>query len=508
MHERKKIVDRPIYLILLALYPSIALLALNIREADPTVVVRPLLASLVFSLAITLLHLISIKNKGEAYVQTAIFLVLFFSYGHLFNFIARYEFARQLGLYIHIPLFFVLALVYLLGRYLRRYLVKQTTAINLVSLVLLIFSLFQIGQYTLSTRSGNANETADNAEHLQSDTNPDIYYIILDAYNRADNLSLLGYDNSQFLDSLREMGFFIADCSKSNYQRTALSLGSSLNMDYLFNAIPNEGPKDDDAQPVYNSLKNNRVRRELEKLGYKIIAFQSGYRWGEWTDADIFFQPDNNLLFAKYVTPFEILFLESTALKIPMDLSWLPFLNTPYVRYGEHYERVHYALDTLPEVAKIPGPKFTYAHLIIPHSPYVFLPDGSINPQVDSLEWTDEEGYINNVKFINSAIEPVVREIIQNSERPPVIVIQGDHGTAFLKDRRYFILNAYYLPGKEDVEIPSTITPVNTFRLIFNLYFGTDFPYRDDVSFSNDIGRPYKEVTVEFPEELSECTSP
>jgi hypothetical protein len=344
--------------------------------------------------------------------------------------------------------------------------------------------------------------------HLQSDTNPDIYYIILDAYNRADNLLLLGFDNSQFLDSLREMGFFVADCSQTNYQRTALSLASSLNMDYLFNAIPNEGPKDDNARPVYNAIKNNRVRRELKNLGYEIVAFQSGYRWGEWRDADIFFKPDSTLLFTKYLTPFEILFIESTALKFAVDLNWLPFLNDAYLRYGEHYERVHYALDTLPEIAALPGPKLTYAHLIIPHSPYVFLPDGSINPEVDSLEWTDEEGYINNVKFINSALEPVIREIIQESERPPVIVIQADHGTAFLQERRYFILNAYYLPGKEDVDIPSTITPVNTFRLIFNLYFDADFPYRENVSFTNDIGRPYKETVKEFSEELSQCILP
>ncbi|MGD8456032.1 MAG: hypothetical protein PVF83_06590 [Anaerolineales bacterium] len=506
MEKKEKIIDRPIYLILLALYPSISLLALNIKEVDLSVTVRPLFASLLFALIIFLLHSIFVRTKGDAYIQTAVFLVLFFSYGHVYTYIANYEFAHRFGLYVHIPLLIVFVLVYVLGRYLRKFLFSQTSAINLVSLILLIIPFFQIGQYTLSTQSGDPNETTD--PQLHSDSNPDIYYIILDAYNRADNLLLLGYDNSPFLDELREIGFFVADCSQSNYQRTALSLSSSLNMDYIFNAIPNDGPKDDNAKPVYNSIKNNRVRRELKNLGYKIFAFQSGYRWGEWRDADIFFKPDANYLFARYLTPFEMLFLESTAIKIPIDLKWLPFINDPYIRYGEHYERVHYVLDTLPEVAALPGPKFTYAHLIIPHTPYVFLPDGSINPDVDSLEWTDEEGYINNVKFINSALVPVIRKVIQESENPPVIVIQADHGTAFLKERRYFILNTYYLPGKEDVEIPSTITPVNTFRLIFNLYFGADFSYKDNVSFANDIGRPYKEVTIEFPEELSQCLSP
>ena len=47
--------------------------------------------------------------------------------------------------------------------------------------------------------------------------------------------SLLGYDNSEFLNSLRQRGFYVADCSQSNYAYTEFSLTSSLNYDYLDN---------------------------------------------------------------------------------------------------------------------------------------------------------------------------------------------------------------------------------------------------------------------------------
>jgi hypothetical protein len=58
---------------------------------------------------------------------------------------------------------------------------------------------------------------------------PDIYYIILDAYGRADTLqSLFDYDNSEFLDFLEAKGFYVADCAQSNYSQTILSLSSSL----------------------------------------------------------------------------------------------------------------------------------------------------------------------------------------------------------------------------------------------------------------------------------------
>lgn len=505
MQLRKVITNKPFYLLLLALYPSISLVALNIREIDPSTAGRSMLISLLISLMITFIHRIFIADRGHAFVQAAVFLVLIFNYGHLYNLIEGLGLAGLTGSRIHLVLLIVSLLIYLVTRHHKERLSNQTASINLMSLVLLIIPLFQLGQHAISTRSNHRPKTTDISVGLQSDTSPDIYYIILDAYNRADNMLALGFDNSNFLNTLREMGFFVADCSQSNYQRTALSLASSLNMDYLFDAIPNEGSQDTNPQPVYNALVNNIVRNELDQIGYQTIAFQSGYRWGEWRDADIYYKPETNLLFVKYLTPFENLFLESTALKLALDLNWLPFLNETYMLYGEHYERVHYVLDTLPKIPTLPGPKYVYAHIITPHSPYIFLPDGSVNPEANTISWTDTRGYLSNIEFINAALEPVIKQIIQKSENPPIIIIQADHGTAFLTNRNYFILNAYYLPGKDIDDIPLTITPVNTFRLIFNLYFGTDFPYLEDVSIATDIGHPYKEVVKEFPEKLSHC---
>jgi hypothetical protein len=40
---------------------------------------------------------------------------------------------------------------------------------------------------------------------------------------------------------------------------------------------------------------------------------------------------------------------------------------------------------------------------------------------------------------------------------------------------RFSILNAYYLPNQNSIQIPEDITPVNTFPVIFNAYFGTHF---------------------------------
>ena len=69
-----------------------------------------------------------------------------------------------------------------------------------------------------------------------------------------------------------------------------------------------------------------------------------------------------------------------------------------------------------------------------------------------------------------------------------MIIIQGDHGP--LPDlteeasQRLPILNAYYLPGiqMDNVLYPS-ISPVNSFRVVLNSYFGQTLPLLEDRSY-------------------------
>jgi len=89
---------------------------------------------------------------------------------------------------------------------------------------------------------------------------------------------------------------------------------------------------------------------------------------------------------------------------------------------------------------------------------------------------------LEQLQFNNTRMKDVVDNILMGSDNPPIIVIQGDHGSAFegqefkqeVVEERYPIFNAIYLPvGCEDLLYPS-VSPVNTFRLLFNNYFGTN----------------------------------
>ena len=82
---------------------------------------------------------------------------------------------------------------------------------------------------------------------------------------------------------------------------------------------------------------------------------------------------------------------------------------------------------------------------------------------------------------------PIVTEIIENSHTPPIIIIQGDHGSYEVEytPLRVMILNAYYLPNGGEKLLYNTITPVNTFRLILDYYFGSEYGLIEDISYNS-----------------------
>jgi hypothetical protein len=67
---------------------------------------------------------------------------------------------------------------------------------------------------------------------------------------------------------------------------------------------------------------------------------------------------------------------------------------------------------------------------------------------------------------------------------------------------QFKILNAYYLPGYNDLLYP-TISPVNTFRLVLDAYLGAKYPLLDDISYYSPIPNIYAFQEIQNP-----CLSP
>ncbi len=322
---------------------------------------------------------------------------------------------------------------------------------------------------------------------------PDIYYIVLDSHTRADAL-MEDYqlDNSGFLAQLRDMGFYIADCSRSNYDYTQGSMAAAVNMDY----VTELGPylKQLNSDDIWILLKQSRVRRLLENAGYKTVAFDTGYEWSRLEDADIYMSLGSESYSMQRVNPFEAMLIRSTALLLLTDSqnqrlrSQFQEVNFPY---SYHVNGQNFILEQLPQISKDPDPTFAFVHLLIPHVPFVFNADGSV--VTDPLFYSgksgwpvDDEhllgGYTNQVEYVDRRILEIVKTILAQSKTPPIIVIHGDHG--LLEANRYEILNAYYLPGDGAESLYPTISPVNSFRVILDKYFGENFPLLPDVSYN------------------------
>jgi hypothetical protein len=339
------------------------------------------------------------------------------------------------------------------------------------------------------------------AIHVELPENPpDVYYIILDAYSRSDVLrESWDIDNHEFLQQLEAMGFQIADCSQSNYGQTELAFASALNMAYLDDLGDQFKANRDDRAPLRPLIKHSLVRRLLEQMGYHTVAFETGFPFSEIDDVDLYIAPRFPGL-AGGLSGFEALLLRSSAGLILLDAAQvLPQFLVPSVDHTvtEHRQRTLLTLSTLEDPAQFESPAFVLAHIVSPHTPFVFGPGGSseVSPTFDGegqarQQWY-QQGYAGQIKYLNDRMIAILQGILASSETEPIIILQGDHGPEEGSSQdRMRILNAYYLPGYAEA-IPVDISPVNSFRTVFNLEFGTDLPLLANTSFFSTYNRPY-----------------
>jgi len=504
---QSKLRDFPWYAILFAIYPVLTLLAHNIGEVEYSVAYRALIASALISVFSLLILYLVLRDWKKAGILTVLWLIAFFFYGHVFGYIKGLEISgRIVGRHTY---FMAVWLVLFLGI---AWLTLQGSwqavivpILSTMSIVLVIFPLYQLISYQYNISKGTQVTPPEISIPSQSaETPPDIYFIILDMYGRNDVLvEEFDYDDGFFLKQLEDLGFYIASCSQSNYHSTSYSLSATLNANYL-NALSDQfTPESKDTALMWYLIQNSAVETALRERSYKVVAFETGYEWTEWEDADYFY----TLQSAK-INNFEDLLLHNS---FPAVFSEKGYLDEYLLTADQRkHDLSLYVLDELERVPLLPGPKFVFAHLTIPHPPFVVGPNGDfevIPPHYENNEdyYLKDEykiGYRNQIAFLNMRIPQVFQAILENSPRPPVIIVQGDHGPRFVKtDKQLDILNAYYFPEPEPKLYPS-MTPVNNFRLIFNNYFETSLPYLSDKSYVSELDRPY-----DFKEIPNDCTT-
>jgi hypothetical protein len=373
-----------------------------------------------------------------------------------------------------------------------------TGGMNVVAGLLLVFLGIQAVANLAQAddqEAGRPVVAAAAPEQASRSSSPDIYFIVLDGYARADVLAkYYAVDNEPFLEGLRQRGFQVSDASRSNFYWTFLSLGSALNLDYIQALVDGRlDPGSRDRTELYRILRDNRAARFLRDRGYRYVHLQS--TWGGTASnpyADEFLPCHAGLFGNEY-------------LRAVADVSWLRALES---KASLDIANCHLQnFETLAAQAKAPGPKFVFAHFVPPHHPYLFDRDGTVLRRAtisDQFEfqkrlWEDRAAYASQLAYINRRIGEVVDRLIDDSTAQPAIVIMSDHGPN-LRDGMYAAeqrhvrlsnLTAMYLPGAPSGFLPPDATPVNHMRRVINLYFDARLPILPDRYFVSDYRTPF-----------------
>lgn len=451
---------------------------------------------------------IYMRNIERAFLAYITSFAAFFSFGYLTQIMLKITPAyRQETTFLTLILLTIL--IVFINIKMKR--VLKTPKVSYTFLLVVLASLFVlpvtqiIRAHTINHENLSSKFILGENSEIYSTGLPDIYYIILDGHARSDILTkYYEFDNSHFIANLKHIGFFVGNKSTSNYSQTLLSMAASLNMDYIDNLITLPEGNSTDRGPLLELIRNNKVQDVLYQHGYKSVVFKTG-----WAGTDDAFTADITIIPPNELSEFDVNLLQMTPLGFIFNNTWL---------YNSHKNAIDNILDKLPTIPSIQSPTFTYAHILLPHPPFIYKRDGTYDPPDEAFRLNDatwkqdhdndidkyRELYIEQLLYVDAAILNTINDIIRNSESKPIIILQSDHGPGSLlyydnptNDaliERQSILNAYYIPNNDTplTTLYEHITPVNTFRVILNHLLGTNIDIIQDNNYFSPWDNPYQ----------------
>lgn len=504
----------PIYPILFGIFPVVTLYSHNLSLVQPRnmfFMVGEVVLAIVLVWALLGLIMRSIERAAPV---VTVFTIMFFLYGHAWRVLnastLTVGFFETEITYYCVWMVVTLVLAFLVGKK-WKFATNASKFLNVVGVALFAMAVVSAAsgwmgvQQDIKKRQAAAKSSEGKALPLSE--MPDIYYIILDGFGRQDSLKkYIGYDDTPFIESLKQKGFYVAANSHSNYCQTELSLTSSLNMDYLEKVVPDFSPSSNNRYTLDALIDVSAVSRLLRKNGYEYIGVMTGAPMINPNSAD-------RVLQAAEVGSafFQSMVLQDTPIH---------FLTQSEERLGgQTADKRTNIVQGFKNLEALAGgtarPRFILTHIFAPHPPFVFNKDGSARPQSTAFSIADgshylyeghtledyKEGFAGQAEYTAKLTLEAVDAILKRSTHPPIIIVQGDHGSKAFLDQEslkktdvkevFSNLNAYYVPPALKAKLYPSITPVNSFRLIFSTLFGEKLPLLPDNSFYSSWSKPF-----------------
>ena len=504
---------RPFHPILFALYPVLALYSLNTALVPPGDVPVPLFVNLVGTLAFWGLLSLILRNVARGAAGASFAVIFLYADGHIWDFVkdraafrSLYSFQEDLmwtWMLLFIPFF-----IFACWKWKRQD--EVTRGLNAFGVLLLVVPTCSIAASWISAWKGTKIQASlSGVSKLNTTERPDIYFIVLDGYGRGDAIKrVIGVSNDWFTNALKARGFYLPKESRSNYCETELSISSTLNLDYLQKLLPDLDPKKDDRKVLDEMIDQSGVSKYLKKIGYRYEAITTGFPAIHPESADLWQYKERGL------SLFEGVLLAETPIPAQDPVSYMSQFDTRRIILRAAFENL--------DKSVIPGtqPRFIFVHILAPHPPFVFDADGNpVRPKkmaysiVDGNHFfenggTPEEyrnGYAGQVTYISKLMLSSVEKILTSSPKA-VIIIQGDHGSKLKLNQEevgktdlnecFPNLNAYYVPKTVKDKLYDGITPVNSFRLLFNGLFDDKFAQLPDRSYYSAWSFPFRFIEV------------
>ena len=516
---------------LVAVFPILIIYSQNIGRVNFEDLILPIVLVSVFSVVLYYILKIILKNPFKAALIITIILIILFSYGHVYYLLNDasmdgFDIGRNrylipaFGLVLGISIFFTVKS--------KRIFDNATSILNVISIVFIIVAISNVAFVAAEITSCDKctkmeelfYETKDFSDYFEphkfsiseNQELPDVYYLILDEYARSDALlEYHDFDNSKFEKFLEDKGFHVAGNNFTNYPMSVQAIPATMNMNYINFLADEIGTEVRNYQPLnekdFGLYPNNMVIKNFKEMGYKIITFNTfALHLYENPLADETFCYRDKFL------------LDNRLVDVLARTSIFGYYVERWAE-DELRQATLCAFENLSNAEKVFNePVFVWAHIMLPHPPWIFGPNGekiipgkplliTDNPEFRDSGWEPKMQYIQQVQFANKKTIETVENILENNSNS-IIIIHGDHGTAWgtnwmepSKDdvwQRLRNFDAIYFPDKDKRDLLlDNRTLVNTFRTVFNAYHGSDYELLENKMYWGWNAKPYhfEEVT-------------
>jgi hypothetical protein len=366
---------------------------------------------------------------------------------------------------------------------------------NTLLLILIVFDCISLSTPASSSLFHKNSLVKQTSFHFNSSTNcerPDVYYLVYDCYPGTQFLKdYMQFDNSGFDLELKQNEFCVIKKPKSNYNRTAFSIASTLNFQYLQDIQDHLTPNSKNYSQALLTIRQSDVLKIFKFFDYKFY------------NLSIFDFENNPAVYKENfltLAPERILMYNSLIERVTQDLSWN--FNSPAFQRNKQVLNEYQlkkrdfnnlVIDSLLKLSFLQGtkPKFVYAHFYLPHPPFFYDANGNSNNiqlVTDETSFRNKNLFLSYLKYTNHKILQICNTIKKGSNNKALILLQSDHGFTDFEGGpagpETFFKNyiALFSPDKDYSALYDTISNINTFPIIFNKYFGANIPLQKDSS--------------------------